>query len=257
MSKAKGKQKQQRMGRRVLAAVCVMLVLGTLPGLAGDRGPKNNDSSSNDNNSTGAGASRDVDTRDLKGITKKHRYWWAMAGGAALGAGIGALLPPGSGKSATKGMLLGGSLTSFFYLAGHKEAADGYRPLAYIATNTVLGTGIGWSVCNCGTGAWTGALIGGGFTAIVQAVRPRHHRTLTKYTGADQPPVNPPPQQQQPPQQPPQQQQQQQTTPPPQPQQTTPPPQSQSPNPPQASSSPQTTAPPDQPPDAPQPKDDR
>jgi hypothetical protein len=241
------RNEKQTMSRRAWAVMCVMLVLATVPGWAGDRA---RDSSSNDtrasansNDSSSAGtANRDVDASDLKGITKKHHYWWAMGGGAAIGAGVGALLPPGSGKSATKGMLIGGSAASLFWLAGHREAAGGWRPLAWIATNTVLATGLGWTFCNCGTGAWTGALIGGGFTALVQAVEPRHHPTLTKYTGAaadqNQPPQNPPPQQNQPPVNPPPQQQQ---------------PQSPPPNPPQANPQ-QTTPPPDQPPDAPEPK---
>ena len=243
-------KQKQRTSRRVLAVLCAMLVVGTLPGFAGDRAPGNNESSSSASSAArvnpiemNADANRDVTAADLKGLTpKRHHYIWAMAGGAALGAGIGALLPPGSGKSATKGMLIGGSTASLFYLAAHKETAGTWRPLAWIATNAILGTGLGWTFCNCGTGAWTGALVGGGFTAVVQAVEPRHHQTLSKYTGADQnqqPPVNPPPQQQQ------------TAPPPPQQQQTQPPP-----NPPQANPQ-QTTPPPDQPPDAPQPKDDR
>jgi hypothetical protein len=227
-----------RMSRQALATVCVMLLLATMPGFASGQAPR--DSTSDSSATAGGSANRDVTTADLKGITRKHRYIWAVAGGAAVGAGIGALLPPGSGKSAVKGMLIGGSAASFFYLPGHKEAADGFRPLAWIATNTVLGGGIGWTLCNCGLGFGVGALIGGGITAITQAVRPRHHRTLSTYTGAQTPPQNPPPQQQQPPVNPPPQQQ---------------PPQSQQ-NPPQANP-PQTTPPPDQPPDAPQPQPDR
>jgi hypothetical protein len=229
-----------RMSRQAVAAVCVMLLLATMPGFASGQAPR--DSTSDSSASAGGSANRDVTAADLKGITRKHRYIWAMAGGAAIGAGVGALLPPGSGKSAVKGMLIGGSAASFFYLPGHKEAADGFRPLAWIATNTVLGGGIGWTICNCGLGFGVGALIGGGITTIVQAVRPRHHRTLSRYTGAEPnpPPQNPPPQQQQPPVNPPPQQQ----------------PQSQPPNPPQANP-PQTTPPPDQPPDAPQPQPDR
>jgi hypothetical protein len=247
----KANKNHLRMSRRALAVMCVLLVLATVPGFASDRArdssSNDNRGSANSNSSTSAGtANRDVDASDLKGITKKHHYWWAMGGGAAIGAGIGALLPPGSGKSATKGMLIGGSAASFFWLAGHRDAAEGWRPLAWIATNTILATGLGWTFCNCGTGAWTGALIGGGFTALVQAVEPRHHPTLTKYTGADQnqPMQNPPPQQQQ--------QQQPPVNPPPQQQQ----PQSPPPNPPQANP-PQTAPPPDQPPDAPEPKSDR
>jgi hypothetical protein len=231
-------KQKQKMSRRVLAVACAVLVLGTLPGFAGDSAPGSHDSSSNDSN-TSTSAGRDVSSVDMKGIPKRHRYYWAMAGGAALGAGLGALMPPGSGTSATKGMLIGGSFASFIYLASHRNEAGAWRPVAWIATNAILGAGIGWSACNCMTGFGVGAGVGGGFTAAVQAFEPRHHQTLTKYTGADQnqPPVNPPPQQQPP------------ANPPPQPQP------SQPPNPPQAN--PPQPPPPDQPPDAPQPKDDR
>jgi hypothetical protein len=142
------------------------------------------------------------------------------------------------------------------YLAGHKDEAGKYRPWAWIASNAVLVGGIGWSICNCGAGFPVGAGIGGGFTAAVQAFQPRHHQTLSKYTGADQNPPPPPPQQQQTP--PPPQQQ----TPPPQP-----PPQSNPPQPPPQSQPPQAAAPPDGAqveqnqaenlPDNPQPKEDR
>jgi hypothetical protein len=200
-------------------------------------------------------ATRDASSVDVAGIPKHHRYFWAIAGGAALGAGIGALLPPGSGKSATKGMLIGGSLASMLYLAGHKDEAGKYRPWAWIATNAVLVGGIGWSVCNCGSGFPIGAGIGGGFTAAVQAFEPRHHKTLSKYTGATQDTTQPqpPPQQQAPPQPPPQQQ-------------VPPPPQTNPPQPPPQNQPPQAAVPPgggqeqsqvDNLPDSPQPKEDR
>ncbi|HEY6273352.1 MAG TPA: hypothetical protein VIX19_15335, partial [Terriglobales bacterium] len=99
MKKQKAKQ---RISRRVLGMACVVLLLGTLPGFGGDRAGST-DSSSNDSNTTSANSSRDVSSADMKGIPKHYRYYWAMAGGAALGAGVGALLPPGSGTSATKG----------------------------------------------------------------------------------------------------------------------------------------------------------
>ncbi len=199
------------MNRRMLAIICCLCFLaGT--SFAGD--PKTGagrDSSSSSSDVDASSADRDASSADLKGIPKRHRYWWATGGGAMLGAGVGALLPPGSGKSAAKGAFIGGGLASMFYLAGHKNEGGDYRPWAWIATNAMLGGGIGWAVCNCGTGFGVGAGIGGGFTAAVQAFEPRHHRTLSKYTGATQPQA-PPPQQQ--PQTPPPQQTQPQPPPP-------------------------------------------
>ena len=46
--------------------------------------------------------------RDLRGVRhiSAHRYLFATAGGAAIGAGLGTLLP-GGGKSTMKGLLIG------------------------------------------------------------------------------------------------------------------------------------------------------
>jgi hypothetical protein len=210
---------------------------------------------SNDSSSSSSTATRDASSVDVVGIPKHHRYFWAIAGGAALGAGIGALLPPGSGKSATKGMLIGGSAASLFYLASHKDEAGKYRPWAWIATNATLVGGIGWTVCNCGSGFPIGAGIGGGFTAAVQAFQPRHHKTLTKYTGAtDTTPPPPPPQQQPAPQQAPPPPQTPQTNPPPPPPQNQPP-QAAAPRDDDAQTAEQKQA--ENLPDAPQPKQDR
>jgi hypothetical protein len=189
---------------------CLCLLVAT--SFAGDQAAKSADS--NDSSS----ATRDPSRADVKGVRSHHRYPWAIVAGAALGAGVGALLPPGSGKSAAKGLLIGGSLASLLYLSAHKNEPAKYRPAAWIITNAVLGGGIGWSVCNCGNGFPIGAALGGGFTGVVQAIEPRHHPTLSKYTGATPPP--PPPQQTAP---------QQQTQPPPPPQnppQNQPPPES-------------------------------
>ena len=125
---------------------------------------------------------RDPTESDLKGIPRSHKYAWAIAGGTALGAGIG-IIAPGGTKSAFKGALLGGSLTSAFYLAKDHRAAYGKRSAAHIITNTVLGTSVGWIVCNCTEGAWGGALVGGGGTAIVQAFG-THRTGLARATGA-------------------------------------------------------------------------
>ncbi len=133
---------------------------------------------------TGASFASDHDAtaRDVKGVRHSHRYFWAVAGGTALGAGIGVIAPGGS-KSAFKGALIGGSLTSAIYLAKHPNAAGGWRDWAHVSTNAILGTGLLWTICNCGAGAWSGALIGGGGTAVIQAMG-THNRHLATATGA-------------------------------------------------------------------------
>jgi hypothetical protein len=188
------------MSRRMAGLLCCLCLLAATS-FAGDPAAQSVDSTDS------SSSTRDASTADMKGIPKRHRYPWAIVGGAALGAGIGALLPPGSAKSATKGMLIGGSLASLLYLSGHKNEPSTHRPLAWLITNAVLAGGVGWAICNCGGGFPIGALIGGGFTGAVQAFQPRHHPTVSKYTGATQPQA-PPPQQNPPPQnQPPQENQ--------------------------------------------------
>jgi len=111
---------------------------------------------------------REVTSRDLNGVPKSHKYAWAVLGGTAVGIGIG-VIAPGGNKSAVKGALIGGSLTSFFYLHKNPRAAYGNRGLAHLITNTALGTGVLWTICNCGTGAWAGAFLGAGGTALAEA----------------------------------------------------------------------------------------
>lgn len=111
---------------------------------------------------------REVTSRDLNGVPKSHKYAWAVLGGTAVGIGIG-VIAPGGNKSAVKGALIGGSLTSMFYLHKNPRAAYGNRGLAHLVTNTVLGTSVLWTICDCGTGAWAGAFLGGGGTALAQA----------------------------------------------------------------------------------------
>lgn len=134
---------------------------------------------------------RDVTSRDLKGVPKGHRYFWAIAGGTAVGMGIGVIAPGGS-KSAFKGALIGGSAASAFYLIKNPRAAAGERDWAHVITNTLLFTGVFWTVCNCSAGAWSGALIGGGGTAVIQAFG-THNRTMAKMSGTAQstPPSTP------------------------------------------------------------------
>lgn len=139
--------------------VIILMFLLIVPAFAGDPGP-----------------------RDVKGIPKKSRYLWAIAGGTAIGAGIG-WLAPGGNKSIAKGALIGGSGASLFYLLGHpRVVSNSWRPWVAIATNTALGTGIGWTACDCNSGAGIGALIGGGGTVLIQGFR-TSHRGLAKATG--------------------------------------------------------------------------
>lgn len=113
-------------------------------------------------------ADRDMTANDLQGIPKHHHYILSVLGGAALGAGVGALLP-GGGNSILKGALIGGGGLSEIYLHRHRYAAGGWSDWAHIADGTALGTGIGWTLCDCGDGAIGGALIGGGGTAAWRA----------------------------------------------------------------------------------------
>lgn len=144
---------------------------------------------------TGFSADRDPGVGDVKGIPKKHRYWWAVGGGAAVGLGIG-ILAPGGNKSAVKGMLIGGSGASLFWLATHHDAGGGWRNWSYLGTNTVLGGSLGWSICGCGTGFGFGALAGGGGTAFFQAIGTRNEVVADmtgaqKTTAASKPPKKP------------------------------------------------------------------
>jgi hypothetical protein len=242
------------MSRRMLAIVCCVCLLAATSFAGGPPTPSAGRDSSSRANGDSATAGRDATSADVKGIPKRHRYVWATIAGGALGAGIGALLPPGSGKSAAKGALMGGGLASSLWLSSHKNDPMKYRPLAWIVGNAVLVGGAGWAICNCGKGFPIGALIGGGFTGAVQVFEPRHHSTLSKITGAgennpqpqvtpQQQPPEPPPQQPQPPNLPPDQ-------PPPPPPPNQPPQENATPDTPQTP--PQTEA--DNLPDSPLPK---
>jgi hypothetical protein len=121
-----------------------------------------------------------VSAKDLKGISpQRHKYWFSVLGGAAVGAGIGVLV--GSGNDVTKGIMVGGGAMSAVYLHTHrKDQLGGWRSWAYIGGNTVLGTGIGWTICGCDDGAVAGALIGGGVTSAWLVTHPqRAPRTAT------------------------------------------------------------------------------
>jgi len=133
----------------------------------------------------GLAADPEVSARDVQGIPKRHKYLTAIVAGTAIGAGIG-ILAPGGNKSMVKGMLIGGSGASALYLWTHRDAAAGWTPWAHIGTNTVLGTGLGWTICDCNAGAGIGALLGGGATAGIQAFGTKD-RNVAKATGASPP----------------------------------------------------------------------
>lgn len=115
-------------------------------------------------------ADRAVDKQDLKGITaKRHNWAFAAVGGAAVGAGVGALV--GGRTEVFKGILLGGGGASTAWLHAHSNSMGGWRPLLLLGSHTALGTGIGWTICGCNDGAFGGALIGGGASAIWQSMK--------------------------------------------------------------------------------------
>ena len=122
-----------------------------------------------------------VTAKDLKGISpQRHRYWFSVAGGVAIGAGIGFLA--GSGDDVIKGVMIGGGGMSAIYLHYHKrDNLNGWRNWARIGGNTALGGGIGWTLCGCGDGLVAGTLIGGGGTAAWIAAHPQ--RTPPTATG--------------------------------------------------------------------------
>ena len=82
--------------------------------------------------------------------------------------------------------MIGGSGASALYLWTHRNAAGDWTPWAHIGTNTVLGSGLGWTICDCNAGAGFGALLGGGGTAAIQAFGTRD-QGLAKVTGANPP----------------------------------------------------------------------
>jgi hypothetical protein len=139
------------LGKRVWVLICCLMMLFVLaaPAMAQER---------------------DTTVQDLKGISpKKYRYIFSTFGGAAVGAGIGALL--GGGGDVVKGMMVGGGGASALYLHSHPRAdLKGWRNWAIIGSYTSLGGGLGWTACGCDTGLVSGALIGGGASAWYTAL---------------------------------------------------------------------------------------
>src|SRR5689334_408809 len=113
---------------------------------------------------------REVTKNDLKGIPSHHHYLLSVIGGAAVGAGLGALAP-GGGNSILKGLLIGSGGASDYWIHPHGSAPNGWTDWARIGSNAALGTGLGWTICDCNDGLIGGALIGGGATAVWESMR--------------------------------------------------------------------------------------
>ncbi len=126
-------------------------------------------------------ADPEVTTKDLKGISpQRHRYLFSVIGGAAIGAGIGALV--GGGNDITKGIMMGGGGMSALYLHSHRrDNLNGWRNWAYVGSYTAFGGGLGWTLCGCDDGLVSGLLIGGGATAAWLSAHPQ--RTSGTATG--------------------------------------------------------------------------
>jgi hypothetical protein len=122
-------------------------------------------------------ADRSTSAKDLQGISpKRHRYWFSVLGGAAIGAGVGALV--GSGNDVTKGILVGGGGASTAFLHTHRNYGGAWRSWMMLGGHTALGAGVGWTICGCDDGLVAGTLIAGGASAIWQASQPdRSNRT--------------------------------------------------------------------------------
>lgn len=113
---------------------------------------------------------RDPDSRDVRGISPQHfKYLFSAVGGAAVGAGLGFILP--GEKTPLKLALIGGGGASTWFLNSHNSELGQFHDYAMMGSNALLGTGVGWLACNCRDGGFGGALIGGGATAVWEALK--------------------------------------------------------------------------------------
>lgn len=120
--------------------------------------------------STAFAQGRDMDSRDLNGISpQSHKYIFSTLGGAAAGAGLGFIL--GGGAKTAKLAMIGGGGASTWFLHSHRYSLGKYHDWAMIGSNTTLGMGIGWTICDCDNGLIAGALLGGGGTAAYEALK--------------------------------------------------------------------------------------
>ena len=113
---------------------------------------------------------QDMNNSDLNGVSPQHfKYIITTAGGAALGAGLGFLL--GGGAKTGKLALIGGGGASAWFLHTHPYELGRFHDWAMVGSGTTLGMGIGWTICNCDHGLIAGTLIGGGGTAVWEAMK--------------------------------------------------------------------------------------
>jgi hypothetical protein len=74
--------------------------------------------------------------------------------------------------------MLGGSGASTWFLHTHRDSLGDMHDWGMIDSNTVLGMGAGWTICDCNNGLVAGALLGGGGTAVWEALK--HDRQAQK-----------------------------------------------------------------------------
>ncbi len=124
--------------------------------------------------------------KDLKGVSpKRFKYLFTVVGGAAVGAGVGAIV--GGGNDITKGLLVGSGAASLAYMhSNRRDNLSGWKNWAYVASGTTLGSGLGWTVCGCNSGLGGGALVGLGASALWVAANPQ--RTTTTRSATNQQP---------------------------------------------------------------------
>lgn len=114
--------------------------------------------------------SQDMSSRDLNGISpQNHKYVITTLGGAAAGAGLGFLL--GGGLKTGKLALMGGGGASAWFLHSHPDSLGKFHDWTMVASGTTLGMGIGWTICDCNKGLIAGTLLGGGGTAVWEALK--------------------------------------------------------------------------------------
>jgi hypothetical protein len=113
---------------------------------------------------------QDTTSRDLNGISpQNHKYFITTLGGAAAGAGLGFLL--GGGLKTAKLALIGGGGASAWFLHTHPYTLGRVHDWAMVGSGTALGMGIGWTICDCDHGLIAGTLLGGGGTAVWEALK--------------------------------------------------------------------------------------
>ncbi len=119
---------------------------------------------------TSSAMAQNITKKDLRGISPQHhKYIFSVLGGAAAGAGLGFVL--GGGAKTAKLAMLGGGGASTWYLHTHSNALGDFHDWGMIGSNTVLGMGAGWTICDCNNGLVAGALLGGGATAAWEALK--------------------------------------------------------------------------------------